>query len=377
MKPLAVNINQQRLLALMANSLNGTPIDGALFDSLSEKDWERLYQLAFEQTVLGITFDSIEKLPVKQQPPKRLLLKWFTQTTRIEAHYEHLSKTLIALYDLYQKHGIHAKLIKGHYVSACYPKPAQRQSGDIDLFVGQQSEAIEQIRQELNAPLYGCNYEKHSAFLVNNVKVENHYLWTETEIFNGKKCFMQLAALPTSTILINIHQITVPSPTLHALLLIVHPFGHFHFGEGVGLRHVCDWMMFCKKYHTEIDFKLLNNCLKSLKLTRFEEALSTIAVVHLGANKTWFPNTIRTNNAYRWVLKRVLTEGNFGAFKEVKPEEIQPTEKWLLRWYKTKKQIHESFEIVHVSPFYTYIKLKETVGFRICKYVKHFIRKMP
>ena len=54
MKSLAVNINQQRLLALMANSLNGTPIDTTLFDSLSEQDWEQLYQLVFEQTIIGI-----------------------------------------------------------------------------------------------------------------------------------------------------------------------------------------------------------------------------------------------------------------------------------------------------------------------------------
>ena len=373
MKSLAVNIHQPRLLALMANSLNGTPIPVTLFDSLSETDWEKLYQLAFEQTVIGITFDSIENLPINQKPPKPLLLKWFTQTARIEAHYEQVSKSLIELYELYQKHGINAELIKGHCVSACYPTPAHRQSGDIDLFVGQQSETIEQIRQQLHAPIYGCNYEKHSAFLFNNVKVENHYLWTETEIYNGEKCFMQLAALPTSTIVINNHQITVPSPTLHALLLIVHPFGHFHFGEGVGLRHVCDWMMFCKKYYAEIDFKLLTNSLKSLKLTRFAEALSTIAVVHLGANKNWFPVPIETHSAYRWVLKRVLTEGNFGAFKEAKPDEIPPTKKWLLRWYKTKKQIHESFEIVHVSSFYTYLKLQETIGFRLRKYLRHLI----
>ena len=118
MKSLAVNINQQRLLALMANSLNGAPIPVTLFDSLSEKDWEELYQLAFEQTVIGITFDSIESLPANQKLPKPLLLKWFTQTARIEAHYEMVSKSLIELYDLYQKHGINAELIKGHCVSA-------------------------------------------------------------------------------------------------------------------------------------------------------------------------------------------------------------------------------------------------------------------
>lgn len=377
MKSLALNIHQKRLLALIANSLNGTPINAMLFDSLSDKDWEALYQLAVEQTVIGITFDSIENLSAKQQPPKPLLLKWFTQTARIEAHYEHISKTLIQLFHLYQENGINSELIKGHYVAECYPKPAHRQSGDIDLFVGQQADTIEHIRQHLNAPLYGCNYEKHSSFLFNNIKVENHFLWTETEIYKGENCFVSLAALPTNSILINNHQITVPSPTLHALLLIVHPFGHFHFGEGVGLRHVCDWIMFCKKYHTEIDFKLLTESLKSLHLTRFAEALSTIAVVHLGAHKSWFPVHIRTNNAYKWVLKRVLAEGNFGAFREAKPEEIRPTEKWLLRWYKTQKQIHESFEIVDVSPFYTYLKLKATLGFRVRKYVKCFIQKTP
>ena len=49
-----------------------------------EVDWEEMYEFAKKQTIIGVLFAGIEKLPKAQRPEKKLLMKWYAQTERIK-----------------------------------------------------------------------------------------------------------------------------------------------------------------------------------------------------------------------------------------------------------------------------------------------------
>ena len=68
----------------MDNGLQTT--DGELkgpLNSLSVDQWRELYQMAMKQTLVGVMFPAIERLPEAMRPPRELLLQWYMMKERI------------------------------------------------------------------------------------------------------------------------------------------------------------------------------------------------------------------------------------------------------------------------------------------------------
>ena len=42
----------------------------------SPEEWEKIFDIAQKQTLAGITFAAVEKLPKEQLPPKSIIIKW-------------------------------------------------------------------------------------------------------------------------------------------------------------------------------------------------------------------------------------------------------------------------------------------------------------
>ena len=51
-------------------------------------EWEEIYKIAKQQTLLGFLFPAIEQLPKEQRPPKILLMQWFAITETIKSQNE-------------------------------------------------------------------------------------------------------------------------------------------------------------------------------------------------------------------------------------------------------------------------------------------------
>ena len=48
-----------------------------VFGNLDDMDWIILYDFAKKQTIAGVLFAGIEKLPKEQRPPKAILMNWY------------------------------------------------------------------------------------------------------------------------------------------------------------------------------------------------------------------------------------------------------------------------------------------------------------
>ena len=108
--------------------------------------WEKVYQLAQEQSVQGLVLQGIEMvqgswLKVHGSPlvPKVLLLQWIGEVQVIEQRNKEMNAFIADLIDKLRKADIYALLVKGQGIAQCYEKPLWRCSGDIDLFLSDEN----------------------------------------------------------------------------------------------------------------------------------------------------------------------------------------------------------------------------------------------
>ena len=123
---------RKQFFALLRSGLWNEVPDREAF--VGKVDWEALRALAFEQTVVPLVTDGINRLEPSCLPvqPERLdpflgcMMTTGQRNTKLDAFIPKLFHAL---------DGIPVVLIKGQSLAVDYPNPARRQPGDIDLLL--------------------------------------------------------------------------------------------------------------------------------------------------------------------------------------------------------------------------------------------------
>lgn len=133
--------NQQVFFELLKAGLWGDQVSVQVFKSSRVQDsvdWEKVYQLAQEQSVQGIVLSGLEELRAKDielNVPKVLLLQWIGEVQMIEQRNKEMNAFIAELIKKLRMNDIYAILVKGQGIAQCYEKPLWRSSGDIDLLL--------------------------------------------------------------------------------------------------------------------------------------------------------------------------------------------------------------------------------------------------
>lgn len=98
-------------------------------------DWQEVYRLATEQSVLGLVLAGLEHSDVK--PPQALLLQWIGEVQMIEQRNKRMNAFIAELIEQLRKNDIYALLVKGQGVAQCYERPLWRACGDVDLLLSE------------------------------------------------------------------------------------------------------------------------------------------------------------------------------------------------------------------------------------------------
>ena len=104
---------------------------------------------------------------------------------------------------------------------------------------------------------------------------------------------------------------------LNALQLLSHMLRHILF-SGLGLRQICDWVLFINKYQENIDKDLFISYMKDLQLFATYKAITAIATDHLGLPKeaAICDITRKDRKLAKKIMELVMTYGNFGQYGE-------------------------------------------------------------
>ena len=318
--------NQKAFLVLLQGGLWS---DGNLEIRIDEAtDWQEVYRLATEQSVLGLVLSGLEHSDVK--PPKELLLQWIGEVQVIEQRNKDMDGFVAELIDRLRKDGVNCVLVKGQGVAQCYEKPLWRCAGDIDLLLSDENytkakSALIPIASEVANE---NETTKHLALVINGFDVELHgkmpFLLSNRvdagidDVLNDIFCGGNVRSWGC-----NGTQVFLPSPDNDVILIFTHFLHHF-FIEGVGLRQICDWCRLLWTYRLKLDLQLLESRIRKMGLMSEWKAFGALAIEYLGFPKEYMPllnvdvdlNANLKKKADR-IMELVLECGNFGHNKDL------------------------------------------------------------
>lgn len=209
---------------------------------------------------------------VDVKAPKEDALQFVGRALQLEQRNIAMNAFIRDIVDKFRNADIYTLLVKGQGVARCYERPLWRAAGDVDFYL---SESNYQKAKAYITPLasyvepedkrrlhYGVTIDPwivelhgtmHSdiSFRMNSILDEVHH-----DIFyNGNIRSW------------NNNGVTVflPDANNDVIIIFSHFINHF-YGEGIGLRQICDWCRLLWKYKDEIDISLLEKRLKRMRL---------------------------------------------------------------------------------------------------------------
>lgn len=280
-------------------------------------DWEKVYQLAEEQSVIGVVLAGIERSNVK--PPQALLLQWIGEVQILEQQNKAMNEFIAELIEKLKNADIYALLVKGQGIAQCYKRPLWRACGDVDLLLS--ADNYEKAKTFLTPFAEHVDPEermmKHLGMTIGEWVVELHGTM-HTEISPKVNmgvdeaqdaCFKKGGVRSWNNSGTNI---LLPFPDNDIILVFTHILEHF-FVEGVGLKQVCDWCRLLWTYRSGLDLQLLESRIRKMGIMTIWKTFGSMAVDVLGMPKEAMPMyDSRYKTKGEQVLERIMKSGNMG-----------------------------------------------------------------
>lgn len=283
-------------------------------------DFNEIYRLAQEQTVIGLLAAGLEHV-TDVKVPQTMALTIAGEVLQLEQRSRAMNQFVARLVADMRKAGIYTLLVKGQAVAQCYEKPLWRACGDVDFFLSDD------------------NYEKAKAFLIPMAsEVETEYVGAKHLGMTIDRWVVELhgslrVGLPKriNRGLDDIYTDTFNNGSVHSwnnngtqiftlskendiVYVFVHFFNHF-YKEGVGLRQICDWCRLMWTYRDKIDVKKIEHRIKRMGLVSEWKAFAAYSVEYLGLPVEAIP---MYDPSAKWVRKAqrinrfIFNVGNMG-----------------------------------------------------------------
>lgn len=294
-------------------------------------DWGEVYQLAEEQSVIGIVLAGIEHSNVK--PPQELLLQWIGEVQMLEQQNKAMNGFVAELIEKLRTAEIYSLLLKGQGIAQCYERPLWRCCGDVDLFL---SDDNYKRTKELFVPIASeveKEYvrEKHLGMTIDGFVVELHGTLRSglssrvekglDEIKKAAFCEGKVRSWSnggTQVFLLNADEDVV--------YVFTHMLQHF-FKEGLGLRQVCDWCRLLYRYRSELDLRLLESRIRRMGLLSEWKAFGAFAVEYLGMpveSMSFYSDEQKWKKKADKICAFILEVGNMGHNRDMSYFEKYP-----------------------------------------------------
>lgn len=331
---------------------------------LSAEEWEVVFRLAQCQTVTGLVWQGISRLPEPLFPPEPLLLRWVAKVDGIERKNRRMNTAVAGLYRLFQENGLHPVLQKGQGVARLYEHPLLRECGDIDLYFPDRDEWIsaKSLIRKQGIRLQG---EADGSILYrwNGIEVEHHPRLTDiSNPFHRKylkkleqACgFRQVQLLGENGWKA---EVTIPTPALELLLINAHIMKHA-FGWGVGLRQLCDMARACHYYRNTLKPDEMEWLYHRLGIGKWSLLLHSFLTDYLGMPPSCRPYAGQSGDALS-LFEQVIEGGNFGMYttRKSRMEEQQGWKRKRDTSWALLNRIRFSYHQAPGEAFWTFIHL--------------------
>ena len=265
-----------------------------LTTTLTDNEWLEVSQMAVKQSVLGILYSAVEKLPEAQRPPTDLYIDMYQCVQEIEDRNRHLNKMTALVSSRFRKDGFPNCILKGQGIALLYPNPLRRQSGDIDIWLkGERNEILQYVNNITKDAKSSYHQIKFS--LKDGTLVEAHYTpsvsynpFTNKRLQHWLKERQPEQIRNYCTVNEGNAQISVPTHEFNAVYMLHHSFRHL-LSERLLMKQVIDYFYVLKNLNIQnipddaiADIKA---GIKTIGMVKFSAALSWLLVQKLGLSK--------------------------------------------------------------------------------------------
>ena len=286
-------------------------------------DWDGVYQLAEEQSVVGLVLAGIEHSNVR--PPQEFLLQWIGEVQMLEQQNKEMNSFVAELIVKLRAADIYTLLVKGQGIAQCYERPLWRSCGDVDLFLSHDN--YEEAKSFLTPLASSIEpeglYKKHFEMVIDPWVVELHGSMrsglsssvdnvideTQYEVFSGGDVRSWMDGKT---------KVFLPGVGSDVIFVFTHFIKHFYC-EGLGVRQICDWCRLLWTYKDKLNHEILESQIKKMGLMSEWKGFAAFAVEFLGMPVGTMPlyneKDNKNHNLHRkaeHIMRFVLESGNFG-----------------------------------------------------------------
>lgn len=313
--------NTSAFLSLVQAGLWETEVRLSYFGDI---DFNEVFRIAQEQSVVGLVAAGLEHL-VEKEVPKEAALLFVGEALQLEQRNAAMNKFISELVEKIQGAGIFTLLIKGQGIAQCYERPLWRACGDIDLFLNGYNYQKAKSFMLPFATSFEDEYEEilHLGMTIDQWVVELHGTMKTCSLSHLDKVIDKIQEDIFAKEQFRIWKngdtkVYLSNFDYDVVFVFSHIIKHFFHG-GIGLRQVCDWcrLLWCAR--DEIDKELLEKRIKEAEILTEWKAFAALAVERLGMPAEAMPlysDSIKWSNNADKVLSFILKTGNFGCNRE-------------------------------------------------------------
>lgn len=326
--------NQQVFFALVRAGLwsDLESTDLGIQGFIEPVDWEKVYQLAAEQSVIGVVLAGIDWFKVHDSRftiPQEVLLQWIGEVQMIEQQNLAMNKFVAQLIEKLCNNDIFALLVKGQGIAQCYERPLWRACGDVDLLLDKDN--YEKAERHCDSIANSRSLETaknkerlHQEYKIGDWTVELHGTM-HANLSRQMDCVIDQVQNETfSKKQTRIWKngdayVVLPSPDNDVIFVFTHILQHLFF-EGIGLRQICDCCRLLWAYRDSLNYGLLESRIRAMGVMSEWKVLAAFAVKYLGMPVEAMP--LYSEDA-KWKRKAdricsfIMEVGNFGHNREV------------------------------------------------------------
>lgn len=323
---------KRAFLLLLRQGLWGRKEDTDGLFPLNPVAWMEIYKMSCKQTVQGVLYDGIRLLPTELCPPQAVMERFSVGIDAIErTNHKHQMVREIIRQEYAGQPAIPFVLIKGLSVAALYRNPQHRLAGDIDLWLGSETQTENAISrmERLGLPVNrGQNGE--SASLIAGVLVEHH-----SYLIDLHSPLLRKKLRRYEEKVFNESKETLP-PVANHLLLSTHILKHL-INEGIGMRQLCDVAMALSVFNDPTEREELERKSREWHILRWNKLLYALLVKYFGLPAECLPFATKANPDA--LMNEVWQSGNFGQGDERYGE--RPEGNWANKKYTIKRIVHK------------------------------------
>ena len=301
-----LNKTDQAVLALTANA-----VFHAGRSLPKQVEWGEVYEECCYQAVPLIGINGA----AGQDIPDEIFKKWKQnaiacayRNIQVSCQHAELDKIMTAAHIPYV-------ILKGCASARYYPQPQDRAMGDVDFLV--RKEDIERAGQILEKEGFVPWEENHICHVVYRkppVHYEMHF--EPAGVPYGKagelvKEYLKDVMDQSEEVKTVDGTIRCPSVFHHGLIILLHTSHHF-LGEGIGLRHLCDWAVFVASLSDQEFRDIFEEKFRAIGIWKFAGILTKASEIGLGCPHKEWTEDISDDLAIA-VLSEIFESGNFGA----------------------------------------------------------------